>query len=91
MAEDDCAVAESSASRNLQGGMERHLCCGRLQLGPYAESGDSNDVSQDRSAFAGAKKESRATRVNSQNSSLRHTIEEPGENLSCIIPFSAAC
>src|SRR5664279_2091386 len=56
MAEGDRAVAESSASRNLQGGMELHLCCSRLQLGPYAESGDSNDVSRDRSAFTGEKR-----------------------------------
>ena len=56
MAEDDRVVAEGSASRNLQGGMELHLCCGRLQLGPYAESGDSNDVSRDRSVLRPGKR-----------------------------------
>src|SRR5207302_9621061 len=44
MAEDDRAVAEGSSSWGLQGGMDLHLCCNRLQLGPYAESGDSNGV-----------------------------------------------
>src|ERR1035441_9216488 len=46
MAEDDRAIAEGSASWNLQGGMGLHPCRGCLQLGPYAESGDASDVSQ---------------------------------------------
>src|SRR5271166_1354825 len=87
MAEDNRAVAESSASRNLQGGMELHVCCSRLQLGPYAESGDSNDISRDRSVFASPKNDSRATSRVNQNSSLSHTIAEPRENLNRIIPF----
>jgi len=55
MAEDDRAVAESSASWNFQGGMGLHLCSRCLQLSPYEESGDSIDVSRGRSLRAGRK------------------------------------
>ena len=49
----DAKNTEGSASRGLQGGMGLHLCCSRLQLGPYAESGDSNNAGRERSVFAG--------------------------------------
>jgi hypothetical protein len=44
MDEDDRAVAEGSASWNLQRGMGLHLCGRGLQLSPYEESGDSSNV-----------------------------------------------
>src|ERR1035437_9643790 len=91
MAEDDRAIAESSASRNLQGGMELHLCCSRLQPGPYAESSDSNGVSQGRSAFAARKTICGPPADGRQNPSPSHKIAETGENLSRDISFSAAC
>src|SRR5258708_24880641 len=55
MAEDNLTVAEGSASWNLQGRMGLHLCSSRLSPSPYAESGDSRDVSQGRSVFADPK------------------------------------
>jgi hypothetical protein len=55
MAEDDRAVAESSASWNLQGGMGLHLRGRSLQLSSYEKSSDSSDVSRGRSIFAGPK------------------------------------
>jgi len=55
MAEDDRAVAEGSASWNLQGGMGLHLRGRGLQLSPYKEFGDASDVSRGRSVFAARK------------------------------------
>lgn len=46
MAEDDRAIAEGSASRNLQGGLGVHLRGRGLQLSPYEESGDTTEVSR---------------------------------------------
>ena len=91
MAEDDRAVAEGSASWNLQGGMGLHLRGRGLQLSPYEESGDASDVSRGRSVFAGRKMNPRDTSGCSQNPSPSHKITETGENLSRGVPFSAAC
>lgn len=56
VAEDDRIVAESSASRNLQGRMGLHLRSRSLQSSPYEESGDASDVSRDRSVGRKARK-----------------------------------
>jgi len=72
------AVAEGSASRDLQGGMGLHLCCSRLQLGPDEEFSDSSDVSRGCSVLAGPKPNPRGNSGYSQN----HKITETGENLS---------
>src|SRR4029453_17060300 len=69
MAEDDRAVAESSASWNLQGGMGLHLRGRSLQLSPDEESGDSSDVSRGCSVLAGPKMNPRDTSGCSQNPS----------------------
>ena len=69
MAEDDRAVAEGAASWNLQGGMGLHLRGRGLQLSPDEESGDSSDVSRDRSVFAGPKMDLRDTSGCSQSPS----------------------
>src|SRR5580700_12251500 len=69
MAEDDRAIAEGSASWNLQGGMGLHLRGRGLQLSPHEESGDSSDVSRGRSVLAGPKMNPRDTSGCSQNPS----------------------
>jgi hypothetical protein len=91
VAEDDRAVAEGSASRNLQGGMGLHLRSRhRLQLSPYAESGDSSDVGQGRSVFAGPKRSASHQRMQLKlfpESQNRGAWRERNRDL----PFSAAC
>src|SRR5882724_9216265 len=69
MAEDDRAIAEGSASWNLQGGVGLHLRGRGLQLSPYEESGDSSNVSRGRSVLAGPKMNPRDTSGCSQNPS----------------------
>src|ERR1022692_4478718 len=69
MAEDDRAIAEGSASWNLQGGMGLHLRGRGLQLSPYEESGDASNVSRGRSVLAGPKTNPRDTSGCSQNPS----------------------
>ena len=90
MAEDDRAVAESSASWNLQGGMGLHLRGRSLQLSPYEESGDSSDVSRGRSVLAGPEI-IRGTPADAARTLPNHKITETGENLSRRAHFSAAC
>ncbi len=63
------AIAEGSASWNLQGGMGLHLRSRGLQLSPYEESGDSSNVSRGRSVLAGPKMNPRDTSGCSQNPS----------------------
>src|SRR5438309_158516 len=82
MVEDDRALAKGSASWGLQGGMGLYLCCSRLQLGPYAESGDSSVVGQDRSVFVHSKNDLRAAADAAKESSLSHRIETQGESES---------
>jgi hypothetical protein len=86
MAEDDRAVAESSASRNPQGGMELHLCCSRLRPGLHAESGDSSGVSQDRRVRR-VEKDLLSTGRCGQSSSVNHELSNLEEDLSRIIQF----
>ena len=87
MAEDDRAIAEGSASWNLQGGMSLHLRSRSLQLGPYEESGDSSNVSRGRSVLAGPKMNPQDASGCSQNPPPNHKISETGENLSRGSPF----
>jgi len=61
-----------------------------LQLSPYEESGDSSDVSRDRSLLA-ARKWTRATPADAAKTFPTHKITETGENLSRGAHFSAAC
>jgi hypothetical protein len=69
MAEEDRAIAEGSASWNLQSGMGLHLRGRGLQLSPYEESGDSSNVSRGRSVLAGPKMNPRDTSGCSKNPS----------------------
>ena len=87
MAEDDRAIAEGSASWNLQGGMGLHLRGRGLQLGPHEESGDASDVSRGCSVLP--RTDLRGT---SPQPELfpNHKITESGENLSHGAHFSAA-
>jgi len=61
MAEDDRAIAEGSASWNLQSGMGLHLRGYRLQLSPDQKSGAASDVSQRQVGLAGPEKIFRAS------------------------------
>lgn len=69
MAEDDRAIAEGSASWNLQGRMGLHLRGRGLQLSPYEESGDASNISRGRSLLAGLNMNPRDTSGRSQNPS----------------------
>ena len=91
MAEDDRAIAEGSASWNLQGGMSLHLRSRSLQLGPYEESGDSSNVSRGRSRLADPENESAGHQRMQPEPFPNHKITETGENLSRGVHFSAAC
>src|SRR5215471_16674481 len=92
MAEDNRAVAESSASWNLQGGVGLHLCDRGLQLSPYEESGDSSDVSRGRGVLAGSQGRNESTGHQMQPQPFTNQkITETGEHLSTAVHFSAAC
>jgi hypothetical protein len=79
MAEDDRADAEGSASWNLQGGMDLHLCRGRLQLGPLAKSDDASDVSQCQAVPAGLEKDLQAAAAATNTLPLVTKIAKPGQ------------
>jgi hypothetical protein len=90
MAEDNRAFAESPAPRNLQGRMGLYLCICRLQPGPDAKSGDSNDISLGRVCSAPCQKETLWPITMLLNFFFSHKIAITGENLSRTVPFSAA-
>src|SRR4029077_5202510 len=87
LAQDHRVVAESSAPGPVQGGMELHLRSRRLQLNTHAESGNSNDLSQNRRVSSGQKTNLLDISVGVQGSSRSHKISNWAQDLSRIIVF----
>jgi hypothetical protein len=79
MAQDDRAVAEGSASWNLQGGLGLHLRGSSLQPGSHEESDHASDVSQRQAVPAGLEKDLLAAAA-ATKTLLVTKIAKPGQH-----------